>query len=99
MPKSKITNGSIENNKPTNYYLGIYGKGEDAKMYFAFKLIPICLALMFIAIILVFLTDFLFIKFLGISFNPLSVLGIVVPIFSMPLSFMLGYLYGKPADK
>jgi hypothetical protein len=29
----------------------------------------------------------------------LSVMGVVVPFISAPLTFMLGYLYGRPADK
>lgn len=79
---------NIENDGKRNYYEITYGKGEDAKMYFAFRLIPKLLIMMCGAIIASFFASY----FLKIEF--LSMLGVVVPIFSAPLTFMLGYLFG-----
>jgi pilus assembly protein TadC len=79
---------NIANNEKVSYYEGIFGKGEEAKMYFAFRLIPILLFSMCGAILASFAISYI----LKIDF--LSLLGVVVPIFSAPLTFMLGYLFG-----
>jgi hypothetical protein len=79
---------NIANDDKTSYYEGIFGKGEEAKMYFAFSLIPKLLFLMCGAILVSFAISYV----LKIDF--LSLLGVVVPIFSAPLTFMIGYLFG-----
>jgi len=76
-----------------------YGTGDNAKMHFAFRLIPICIIAMCVSIAAVLATHFLLLNFTGNGLELLPVLGFVVPTFSMPLTFMLGYLYGKPAEK
>jgi pilus assembly protein TadC len=79
---------TINNNEKTSYYEGIFGKGEEAKMYFAFRLIPILVFSMCVVVLLSFVASY----FLKIDILP--ILGVVVPIFSAPLTFMLGYLFG-----
>jgi len=99
MFQNKKSKNNIEKPSPVSYYAGIYGKGEEAKMNFAFKLIPTCITAMCVAIAMVFTAHFLLLHFTGNGIELLSVLGVVAPIFSMPLTFTLGYLYGKPAEK
>jgi hypothetical protein len=80
-------------NEKTCYYEGVFGKGDNAKMYFAFSLITKLLFFMFVSV----LSSFIASHYLSIDVFP--ILGVVVPIFSAPLTFMMGYLYGTPADK
>ena len=89
----------IANDDKSSYYEGIFGKGEGAKMYFAFKMIPIFFFAMCGAIVLAWLGCYLTNIYSDLRIEFLSVLGVVVPIFSAPLTFMLGYLYGKPIEK
>ena len=96
---AKIDTSDIDKTPFISEYKRIYGEGNEAKMYFAFRLIQIAFATMCVSIILVFVGCFLISKYTEMNVEFMSVLGIVVPFFSAPLTFMLGSLYGKPIDK
>jgi len=84
---------AVDNTGQVSYSEGIYGKGDEAKMYFAFRLIPIFFYIMAAAIGVIVI--------IGIIFNTdvIPLLAIIIPVLSAPLTFMLGYLYGKPVEK
>ena len=90
----KINTSNIDKNPVISEYERMFGKGENAKMYFAFRLITVVFWGMCIALVLSFVGCFLVAKYTDMKVELLAVLGIVGPIFSAPLTFMLGYLYG-----
>ena len=78
---------NIETDGKRNYYEITYGKGEEAKMNFAFRLIPILFFTMCGAILASFVASYF------LKIDVLNLFGIVIPIFSAPLMFTLGYLF------
>jgi energy-converting hydrogenase Eha subunit A len=83
----------LENNSSLSYYEGIYGKGGEPRMYFAFRIIPILLIALGAFIILSIIGFFI------VGSDVLPVVGVLAPLISAPLTFMLGSVYGKPTDK
>ena len=88
-----INSTNTNKDKKINMFELKYGKGLSAKMYFAFELIPVLFFTM--TIIIAGIIAFGLITNKDIS----SYLAVIVPVFTAPLTFMLGYLYGKPVEK
>jgi len=83
----------VENTRVVNDFEKKYGKGINARINFAFQLIPIFFFTM--TIIVSGIVGFGLITNIDVS----SYLAVIVPVFTAPLTFMLGYLYGKPVEK
>jgi len=84
----KIDTKNIDKNTVISEYERKYGKGDNAKMYFAFRLVNIFSIVFFSFLALAFIG--FFIK--GAEILPLF--GLAIPVISSPLTFTLGYLYG-----
>jgi len=87
MPKGKGGKKDIDRPDLVSHYTGIYGKGEEAKMNFAFRVVPAFFFTM-VAVVMGIVLDF----------DLFPVIAVIGPIFSAPISFMLGHVYGRRSD-
>jgi len=75
-----------------SHYTGTYGKGEEAKRNFAFRLVPAFFYTLVAVVVSLVVTG------LVLEVDLFPVIAVIGPIFSAPISFMLGHVYGKRSD-